>query len=195
MIKVVDLITERNVLVINMFSKNGALGGSEKRSIKQLYESKNKIHNTTDNFLSASIVKLGQDRIDNIFKLFIGLLLMAGDIYYAKVGEKDIGYDPKNTTIQYLNDNPEIIKPNKIVDINDLLDPKGYGIYTELLICEPKFMGFVIINKTNSDVEYTYEDIYKFCADEKIPLFRLKYDGDFIFDELIQILPEEIRKY
>lgn len=192
MIKVSSLISEKNVVVVNNISKNGAIGGQNKRTIEDLYKSKNRDHNSVDNFLSASTIMLNQDRLDNLFKPFNGLLLKAGDIYYAKVGEKDIGYD-SSIDLENIDKDPDIIKPNNINDINSLLVLKNDNVYTELLISGPKFVGFVIINKTNSEKEYIYEEIYNFCNTENIPYFRLKYNEFGKFVELIRILPKEER--
>lgn len=193
MVNIKDLIIKENILIVNTFSKTGVLGGNKNYGLKELLNQKRNDHKTTDNFLSTSTIRYKQDCFDNVFKNPLGLILENGEIHYAKRGDGgDIGYEPGRTTINYLDNYPEIIKPKSVKDLENIIGPRDKN-HNELLVLNPKYKGLFIW--CNSKYEFTYDINYyiDFCKENKLFFYCINLDTDENIVSVDQIVPNSKR--
>lgn len=189
MVKVSELIQKQNVLVVNTFSKYGALGGEKKYGIDVLWEQKNNDHNVNTNFLSASTIRIGQDSFDNIFRNPMGLILEDGEIYYAKRGDDgDIAYTPGTTSVEYMNGKADIIKPCVNDDLISVIGPRDKN-HNELLILNPTYKGLFFWCNCKYEFRYNIDELIKFSTTKNIFLYSIDLDNEEKINHVDQIIP------
>lgn len=188
MIKVADLIKQQNVLVVNVFSKHGALGPEKNYGLDVLLNQKNNDHKVNTNFLSASTIRIAQDNFNDVFLGAMGLILEDGEIYYAK--ESDAGYKPNITTIDDLERNRTLTKPNSTGDMVKIIGPRNFE-HNELLILNPEYKGLFFWYNSPLKIKYDIKLYYKFCKSNKLFLYSIEIDSNGFFNFVHQIAPYE----
>lgn len=187
MVKVADLIKEQNVLVVNFFSKQGAIGPTKKFGLDELLKLKIDDHKVDTNFLSTSTIRFGQDNIENVFGGTMAFILEDGEIHYAK--KSDAGYTPNVTTVGYLDRNRTICKPNVINDLIEIVGPRD-NEHNELLVLNPKYKGLLIWGNPKFSIKYDINYYLDFCVKNNLSFYIVFIDENERF-----IYIDEIKRY
>ena len=188
-IRVSELSRTQGVIVVNLFSRYGALGFTRNSELIDILRAKLEIHNSMNNMLSTSTIILGQDSLENLFPQPFGFLLKDGIICYAKCDDSgDIGYDPNITNILFhLGADPRILKPQRVADLEPITGPRNG--HNELLIVNPEYFGIILVHQGIFPDDFQIQDIRNFCISNSIPLFYLKVDANNVIITLNEIYP------
>jgi len=188
MIKVSELTKQQNVIIVNTFSQYGALTSKKNMSLNELLEIKKKSHNTTQNFLNTSSIRIEQDFCENVFSNPMGLILSEGEIHFAVKGEDgDIGYDPEHTTIELLELNPKLTKPNIVDDLKDIVGPRD-RYHNDILVIKPIYTGLFIWGNYKYSVDYNIPRYVDFCKRNNLSFYvsNLENDGKITSFDMVK---------